>query len=119
MNIVGPSVQEDDRTTIRRTGFGVPDTQDTGINLLQGAERRVCPRLRPIPNGWFYLARLGVGRTESVELCHRNGDRRSAQKAATLMVEFFKHFLILFTDRLRVGFAVGVEAFFASFRNGD
>jgi hypothetical protein len=40
---------------------------------------------------WLCLARLCDRRTESTELCSRNGHSRNAQKAAALMVDFFRH----------------------------
>src|SRR5919199_2898442 len=40
---------------------------------------------------WFCLARLGVCRTESTQLCSSNRHARNAQKAVALMVDFVGH----------------------------
>ena len=38
-------MQKNDRMTTARTGFGIADIQNPGIDLLQSAERLVRPRL--------------------------------------------------------------------------
>ena len=55
VDVVGPAVQEDDRRAVGRTGFGVPDVQHAGVDLLQRAEGGVRARL---DRRWKLVLRL-------------------------------------------------------------
>jgi hypothetical protein len=80
-------VKKDDRRTGGGAGFGVASIQNAGIDLLQGAKRRI----RPGPDGGQvrrrHLAGLGVRRPDHAEPGSGNRHRRRAQKPAAIRVD--------------------------------
>ena len=76
VNVVGPAVQKNDRRAIGRTGFGVADVQDAGIDLLQRRERRVRPRLDRGQLAWRRLR----GCASQNRLCRAERQPRSRQR---------------------------------------
>src|ERR1700722_6997988 len=84
MNVVGPAVQQNDRRTIGRTGFGVSDVQQPSINVLQWPKRDIYTRL----DRWQRSARPGVRRLHA-ELY--SGDRRcSSEQETAIAVDLFR-----------------------------
>ena len=74
VNVVGPAVQKDHGRAIGRTGFGIADIQDTGLDLLQRRERCVRAwldfgQVRPLR-----LAGLRIRATGRGELERSKGD---------------------------------------------
>src|SRR5215475_8510740 len=63
INIVGPAVQKNYLGTIGSASLSVYNVQDAGIDLLQCAEGRVCPRLDRRHSRRFWFGGLCVRRT--------------------------------------------------------
>src|SRR5476649_3098004 len=76
MDIVRPTVQEYDDGTVSRTDFRISHIQDTGIDLLNHAERRVATWLDR-RNGYRRFRhsgfREGVPHRNERGRCHRQG----------------------------------------------
>ena len=89
VNVVGPAVQKNDRGTIGGTGFGVSDIEEAGVDLLQRAKRRVRSRLDRAQLRRFCSRCRG---TDHAELGGSKGHRRSAKKAAAMLVDLFGRF---------------------------
>src|SRR5262245_51077633 len=81
-----------DRRTIAWPHFGIANVQNSGIDLLQRAERLVPSRFDRRHSCRFSLARLCGGRTDHAELGGRNRHYYGGKKAATIMVDYFGHF---------------------------
>src|SRR5262249_11440731 len=45
VNVVGPTMQQNDRSAVGGSGFGISHIQEAGIDLLERSERCICPRL--------------------------------------------------------------------------
>ena len=87
VNVVRPAVQKDDGAAVRRTGLGVSDIQDAGIDLLERCERRMRPRF-----GHAQCHRFGLAGLRSRGIAHGepgrgNGHGRGAKKAAAIIVD--------------------------------
>src|SRR6202022_489155 len=80
MDVVGPAVQEDDRSTVGGSGFCVADVQESCIDLLDGAERHM--RLGHV----LRLAGLCLGKTAHAE-CSGSDDSGNQETAAIDVVE--------------------------------
>jgi hypothetical protein len=85
-------VQKNNNGPVGRAGLSVADIQDAGIDLLQGSERGVCPRLDRRQLCRFCLAGLCIRRADHAELGGGDAQGRSAEKAAAMMVDVFGHF---------------------------
>jgi hypothetical protein len=92
VNVVGPAVQKNDRTTAGGAGFGISDVEHAGIDLLERAERRVRSRLDRGRINRADPARLRARRTGDAEPGERNGHGRGTQEAAAMMVDVFGQF---------------------------
>ena len=84
-------MQQKDYRAIGGAGFGVSDVQKAGVDLLQGRERGVRPR---VDRGQvrFCRAGLSVRRTAHAELRGCNSHGRGADKAAARMIDIFGDF---------------------------
>src|SRR5438105_14600994 len=91
VDVVGPTVQKNDHGTIGGTDFSVTNIQEASIDLLDGAERGVRPRLGRGDVGSLYLARLCASGTDHSERGGSNGRGRGAQESAAMMVHVFGH----------------------------
>src|SRR5215470_12431241 len=90
MNVVRPAVQENDDGPIGETGFGVADVQETGIDLLQRAQRRVRSRFDGGQPFGSSIGRLCCRRTDDPELRGRNRHASGAKKATAMPGDVFR-----------------------------
>ena len=88
-------MQQDDGRTIAGAGFGVADIQDTGVDLLQRAERRVRPRLDPRDIHRLGGGGLCVRAAAQGELSRRQGHSSSTTEAAAIAVDVLRHIACL------------------------
>ena len=77
--------------TVGGAGFGVADVQDAGVDLLQRAERRVCPRLALGQAHGLRLYGLCFRGINHAESCGGGCHDRGADKAAAGTVKLFGH----------------------------
>src|SRR5262249_6071673 len=85
--VVRPAMQEDRHGSIAGTGFGVPDAEHAGIDLLQRGERGMRPRFDVRHTGGFRVRRLCTRDTDHTELCSGKSSRGSTNEAAPIRMD--------------------------------
>src|SRR5215467_5331549 len=88
MNVVGPTVQKDDRRTVLRTRFGIPNAQKTRFDLLEWPKRGIRADQR-------------VRGAETTKLRSGKGHCGCAKEAATTIVEILGHLSLSLTKNNR------------------
>src|SRR5215218_2254842 len=87
MNVVGPAVQKNDRSTARWPEFGIADIQDAGIDLPDSPERRLGPRLDRTLRHSLCLGCLRCRRADHPKPSGGCGDRGGAKETASMWVD--------------------------------
>ena len=88
VDVVGPSVEQNDGGTVRRAGLGVTNVQQARFDLL---ERRKCANARPNPSCRFIRLCFTFRWSNSTKLrsCQRRGGK--AEKIASAMIDILGH----------------------------
>ena len=85
VNVVWPPVQEDDCRPVSRTGIDISDIEVAGVDLLEGAKRRVGASRRLI-----FRPTLRPRRTDHAQFGRGKRHGGPAQKAAAMKIRRFE-----------------------------